>query len=188
HYCNKLHMGKIERDYASPMFWTKMEFRDKNGLYIDSLGKQLRGCSGEQVRAYIAQGTSGISENVVSYQRDLQGYCVVTHFVTAAQYNTDINVKTVFSRVTACIFVNTSETGFHNLSLYQFQHRAELYQLLKTIYWYVIDAKQSEKVTDFIHKIKANFQLIQYEGTKHDYLQEILPGIESMILEMLARF
>ncbi|MBD2001854.1 MULTISPECIES: hypothetical protein [Cyanophyceae] len=183
HYCSKLHMGRIERDYNSPMFWSKMEFRDKDGLYIDSLGKQLRGCSGEQVRAYIAQGTSGISENVVSYQRDLQGYCVVTHFVRAAEPNTDINVKTVFSRVTACIFINTSEKSFYNLSLYQFQHRTELYPLLKSIYWYVIDAIPPEKVIDFLHKIKADFKLIQYAGTKHDYLQEVLPEIELMVLE-----
>lgn len=184
-YCGKLHMGKIERDYASPMFWSKMEFRDKDGLYIDRLGKQLRGCSGEQVRAYIAQGISGISENVVSYQRDLQGSCVVIHFVTAAEPNTDINVKTVLSRVTACIFANTSGTIFRNLSLYQFQHRAELYPLLKNIYWYVIDAIQPERVTDFLHRIKADFKLIQYAGAKHDYLQEILPEIETRILEIL---
>lgn len=187
HYCSKLHMGRIERDYNSPGFWSKMEFRDKDGLYIDSLGKQLRGCSGQQVRAYIAQGTSGISENVVSYQRDLRGYCVVTHFVRAAEPNTDINVKTVFSRVTACIFVNTSETIFRNLSLYQFQHRAEIYHLLKSIYWYVIDAIQPEEVTDFLHKIKADFKLIQYTGTKHDYLQEVLPEIEIMVLKNIRK-
>ncbi|HEY9853667.1 MAG TPA: hypothetical protein V6D28_29625 [Leptolyngbyaceae cyanobacterium] len=183
HYCAKLHMGRIVRDYNSPMFWSKMEFRDKDGLYIDSLGKQLRGCSGEQVRAYIAQGISGVSENVVSYQRDLQGYCVVTHFVRAAEPNTDINVKTVFSRVTACIFVNTCEKSFSNLSLYQFQHRVELYPLLKSIYWYVIDAIPPEKVTDFLHKIKADFKLMQYAGAKHDYLQEVLPEIDRMVLE-----
>ncbi|MEH1938902.1 MAG: hypothetical protein V7L01_01615 [Nostoc sp.] len=186
-YCSKLHMGKIERDYASPMFWSKMEFRDKDGLYIDSLGKQLRGCSGDRFWGYIAQGTSGISENVVSYQRDLQGYCVVTHFVTAAESNTDINVKTVFSRVTACIFVNAMDNSFYNLSLAQFQHRAELYPLLKSVYWYVIDAIQSEIVTDFLHKIKADFKLMQYTGIKHDYLQEILPEIETMVLEILSR-
>ena len=188
HYCNKLHLGRIERDYASPVFGSRMAFRDKDGLYIDSLGKQLRGCSGEQVRAYIAQGTSGIAENVVSYQRDLQGYCLVTHFVIAAEPNVDINLKTVFSRVTACIFVNTSETSFRNLSLYQFQHRAELYQLLKSIYWYVIDAIQPEKVTDFLHKIKADFKLMQYAGTKHDYLQEVLPEIEIMVLENIRKY
>lgn len=187
HYCGKLHMGRIERDYNSPVFGSRMAFRDKDGLYIDSLGKQLRGCSGEQVRAYIAQGTSGIAENVVSYQRDLQGYCLVTHFVAAAEPNVDINVKTVFSRVTACIFVNTPEDWFYNLSLYQFQHRADLYQLLKSIYWYVIDAIQPEKVTDFLHKIEADFKLMQYAGTKHDYLQEVLPEIETMILEILSR-
>lgn len=45
-HCSKLHMGRIERDYnslGSDFFWSKMEFRDKDGLYIDSLGKQLRG-------------------------------------------------------------------------------------------------------------------------------------------------
>lgn len=188
HYCSKLHMGRIERDYNSPMFGSRMAFRDKNGLYIDSLGKQLRGCSGEQVRAYIAQGTSGIAENVVSYQRDLQSYCLVTHFVAAAEPNVDINVKTVFSRVTACIFLNPSEESFYrNLSLYQFQHRAELYPLLKSIYWYVIDAIQPEKVTDFLHKIKADFKLMQYVGAKHDYLQEVLPEIETMVLEIICR-
>lgn len=185
HYCDKLHIGRIERNYNSPLFGSRMAFRDKDGLYIDSLGKQLRGCSGEQVRAYIAQGTSGIAENVVSYQRDLQDYCLVTHFVAAAEPNVDINVKTVFSRVTACIFVNTSEKSFNNLSLYQFQHRTELYPLLKSIYWYVIDAIQPERVTDFLHKIKADFKLIQYAGTKHDYLQEALPEIETMMLKIL---
>ncbi|MFB2968941.1 hypothetical protein ACE1CD_08210 [Aerosakkonema sp. BLCC-F183] len=183
HYCGKLHMEWIERNYNSPMFWSKMEFRDKDYLYIDSLGKQLRGCSGDQVRAYIAQGISGVSENVVSYQRDLQGYCVVTHFVRAAEPNTDINVKTVFSNVTACLFVNTSEKSFYNLSLYQFQHRVELYPLLKSIYWYVIDAIEPEKVTDFLHKIRADFKLMQYTGAKHDYLQEVLPEIDLKVLE-----
>ncbi|WP_420761375.1 hypothetical protein [Nostoc sp. CALU 546] len=187
HYCGKLHMGRIERDYNSPMLGSRMAFRDKDGLYIDSLGKQLRGCSGEQVRAYIAQGTSGIAENVVSHQRDLQDYCLVTHFVGAAEPNVDINVKTVFSRVTACIFVNTRENDFYNLSLDQFQHRVELYPLLKSVYWYVIDAIQPERVTDFLHKIKADFKLVQYTGTKHDYLQEVLPEIETMILEILSR-
>jgi hypothetical protein len=186
-YCGRFHLGRIERDYASSVFGSRMAFRDKDGLYIDSLGKQLRGCSGEQVRAYIAQGTSGISENVVSYQRDLQGYCVVTHFVVAAEPNTDINVKTVFSRVTACLFVDTSEKSFYrNLSLYQFQHRAELYPLLKRVYWYVIDVTQSEEMTDFLQKIEADFKLIQYVDTKHDYLQEVLPEIEARILTQLA--
>ncbi|TYQ27263.1 hypothetical protein [Pseudanabaena sp. UWO310] len=185
HYCAKLHMGRIERDYNSPMFWSKIEFRDKDGLYIDSLGKQLRGCSGDQVRAYISQGISGVSENVVSYQRNLQGYSVVTHFVRAAEPNTDINVKTVFSRVTACIFVNTCEKSFSNLSLDQFQHRAELYPLLKSVYWYVIDAIQPERVTDFLQKIEADFKLMQYD-VKYDYLQEILPEIETMILNILS--
>ncbi|BAY81711.1 hypothetical protein NIES267_11880 [Calothrix parasitica NIES-267] len=185
HYCNKLSLGRIERDYGS-IFGSRMAFRDKDGLYIDKLGKQLRGCSGEQARAYIAQGTSGMAENVVSYQRNLQGYCLVTHFVLAAEFNVDINLKTVFSRVTACIFANTPETRFCNLSLYQFQHRAELYSLLKTIYWYVIDARQPEKVTDFLHKIEADFKLMQYKSREHDYLQEILPEIETMMLEILS--
>ncbi|WP_392534372.1 hypothetical protein [Nostoc sp. C117] len=186
HYCSKLHMGSIERNYASPMFGSRMAFRDKDGLYIDSLGKQLRGCSGEQVRAYIAQGTSGLAENVVSYQRDLQDYCLVTHFVGAAEPNVDINVKTVFSRVTACIFVNTMENIFYNLSLDQFQHRVELYPLLKSVYWYVIDAIQPERVTYFLHKIKADFKLMQYD-VKYDYLQEILPEIEIMVLENIRK-
>jgi hypothetical protein len=186
-YCGKLQMGIIERDYNSPGFWSKMEFRDKDGLYINSLGKQLRGCSGEPFRSYLAQGTSGISENVVSYQRDLQGYCVVTHFVKAAEPNTDINLKTVFSRVAACIYVNTPEEWFYNLSLYQFQHRAELYPLLKSVYWYVIDAIQPERVTDLLHKIEADFKLMQYD-VKYDYLQEVLPEIETMILKIISRF
>ena len=96
-------------------------------------------------------------------------------------------MKTVFSRVTACIFVNTSEKSFYNLSLYQFQHRAELYSLLKSIYWYVIDTIQPEKVTDFLNKIKADFKLMQYAGTKHDYLQEVLPEIETMLLENIKK-
>jgi hypothetical protein len=183
-YCAKLHMGRIERDYNSPGFWSKIEFRDKDSLYIDSLGKQLRGYSGEPFRLYLAQGTSGISENVVSYQRDLQGYCVVTHFVKAAEPNTDINVKTAFSRVTACIFVNTMENYFYNLSLDQFQHRTELYPLLKSVYWYVIDAIPPERVADFLHKIEADFKLMQYD-VKYDYLQEVLPEIETMILKIL---
>ncbi|MGF1674349.1 MAG: hypothetical protein ACFCUV_11790 [Rivularia sp. (in: cyanobacteria)] len=188
-HCSKLHMGRIERDYnslGSDFFWSKMEFRDKDGLYIDSLGKQLRGCSREQVRAYIAQGTSGISENVVSYQRDLQGYRMVTHFVKAAEFNTDINVKTVFSRVTACIFANEEETSFRNLSLYQFYNRPELYPLLKNIYWYVIDSIQIERVRDFLHKIEADFKLMQYD-VKYDYLQEVLPEIETMVLENIRK-
>ena len=185
-HCSKLHMGRIERDYNSPMFWSKMEFRDKDGLYIDSLGKQLRGCSREQVRAYIAQGTSGISENVVSYQRDLQGYRMVTHFVKAAEFNTDINVKTVYRLVTACIFANQEETSFRNLSLYQFYNRPELYPLLKNIYWYVIDSIQTERVTDFLHKIESDFKLMQYD-VKYDYLQEVLPEIETMVLENIRK-
>ena len=187
HYFGKLHMGRIEHDYNSPMFWSKMEFRDNDGLYIDSLGKQLRGCSEEQVRAYIAQGTSGVSENVVSYQRYLQGYRVVTHFVKAAEPNTDINVKTVFSRVAACIFANSSEQSFYNLSLYKFQHRADLYPLLKSVYWYAIDAIQPERVTDFLNKIEADFKLMQYD-VKYDYLQEVLPEIETMILKIISSF
>lgn len=135
----------------------------------------------------IAQGTSGIAENVVSYQRDLQGYCVVTHFVRAAEPNVDINVKTAFSRVTACIFINTMENYFYNLSLDQFQHRAELYPLLKSVYWYVIDAIQPERVTHFLHKIEADFKLMQYVDVKYDYLQEVLPEIETMVLENIRK-
>ncbi|MBD2254951.1 hypothetical protein [Nostoc parmelioides] len=187
HYCNKLHLGRIERDYACPVFGSRMAFRDKDGLYIDSLGKQLRGCSGEQVRAYIARGTSGMAENVVSYQRDLQGYCLVTHFVIAAEPNVDINLKTVFSRVTACIFVNVLEKSGWNLSLCRFQDRDDLYPLLKNIYWYVLYARHPENIIDFLQKIGADFKLMQYAGTKHDYLQEILPEIEAMILENLFR-
>ena len=184
-YCNKLNLGRIERDYGS-IFGSRMAFRDKDGLYIDRLGKQLRGCSGEQVRTYIAQGTSGIAENVVSYQRELQGYCLVTHFVLGAEFNVDINLKTVFSRVTACIFANTLQTSFRNLSLYQFQNRPELYPLLKNIYWYVIDTHQTEIVTDFMHNIEADFKLMQYD-VNYDYLQEVLLEIETIVLEIISR-
>lgn len=84
--------------------------------------------------------------------------------------------------------MNTSEESFYrNLSLYQFQHRAELYPLLKSIYWYVIDAIQPERVTDFLHKIKADFKLMQYVGAKHDYLQEVLHEIETMVLENIRK-
>ena len=182
HHCKKLHLGSIERDYDSPVLGSRMAFRDQDGLYIDSLGKQLRRCSGNQVRAYIAQGISGVSENVVSYQIHLQDYCLVIHFVIAAEPNVDINLKTVFSRVTGCIFVNSLQNIF-NLSLYQFQNRDDLYPLLKSICWYVLDARQPENIIDFLQKIEANFKLIPYAGKEHDYLQEVLPEIELMVLE-----
>ena len=182
HHCNKLHLGSIERDYGSPVLGSRMAFRDRDGLYIDSLGKQLRGCSGEQVRAYIAQGISGVSENVVSYQRHLKDYCLVIHFVIGSEPNVDINLKTVFNRVTACIFVNSLNNIF-NLSLYQFQNRDDLYPLLRSICWYVLDARKPENIIDFLQKIEANFKLIPYAGKEHDYLQEVLPEIELMVLE-----
>ncbi|OCQ96914.1 hypothetical protein BCD64_15075 [Nostoc sp. MBR 210] len=186
HHCQKLHLGSIEKDYNSPVFGSRMAFRDENGLYIDSLGKQLRGLPGNQVKAYIAQGTSGITENVVSYQRVLQGYCLVTHFVIAAEPNVDINLNKIFSKVTACIFVNVLEKNGWNLSLCRFEHRDNLYPLLKNIYWYVLDARHPEKIIDFLQKIGANLKLIQYAGKEHDYLQEVLPEIETMILEILS--
>jgi len=182
HHCKKLHLGSIEYDYGSPVLASRMAFRDRDGLYIDSLGKQLRGCSGDQVRAYIAQGISGVSENVVSYQRHLQDYCLVIHFVIAAEPNVDINLKTVFNRVTACIFINSLSNTF-NLSLYQFQNRDDLYPLLRSICWYVLDARKPENIIDFLQKIEANFKLIPYAGKEHDYLQEVLPEIERMVLE-----
>ncbi|AVH69642.1 hypothetical protein [Nostoc sp. 'Lobaria pulmonaria (5183) cyanobiont'] len=188
HHCKKLHLGSIADNYNSPGFGSRMAFRDQNGLYIDSLGKQLRGLPGHQVKAYIAQGISGITENVVSYQRDLQGYCLVTHFVIAAEPNVDINLKTIFGRVTACIFVNILEKSGWNLSLCRFEHRDDLYPLLKNICWYVLDARQPEKIIDFLQKIGADFKLMQYAGKEHDYLQEVLPEIETMILEILSRF
>ena len=116
----------------------------------------------------------------------MQGYCLVTHFVLGAEFNVDINLKTVFSRVTACIFANTLQTSFRNLSLYQFQNRPELYPLLKNIYWYVIDTHQPEIVTDFLHKIEADFKLMQYD-VNYDYLQEVLPEIETIVLEIISR-
>lgn len=182
HQCKKLHLGSIERDYDSPVLGSRMTFREQNGLYIDSLGKELRGCSGAQVRAYIAQGISGVSENVVSYQRYLQDYCLVIHFVIAAEPNVDINLKTIFNRVTGCIFVNSLNDIF-NLSLYQFQNRDDLYPLLRSICWYILDTREPENIIYFLQKIEANFKLIPYAGKEHDYLQEVLPKIELMVLE-----
>jgi hypothetical protein len=187
HHCKKLHLGSIERDYNSPVFMTRIAFRNQDGVYVDSLGKQLCGLPGNQARAYIAQGISGISENVVSYQRYLRGYRLVIHFVIATEPNVDINVRTVFSRVTASIFVNSLDDVF-NLSPYQFQNRDDLYPLLKSIYWYVLDARQPESVIDFLQKIEANFTLVPYQGKEYDYLQDVLPEIESMVLEQCDRF
>jgi hypothetical protein len=187
HHCKKLSFGSIEHDYNSPIFVSRMAFRERNGLYIDSLGKQLRGCSGEQVRAYIAQGTSGIAENVVSYQRNLQGSCLVTHFVRATEPNVDINLKTVFSRVTASIFVDSMfiplDPSPSNLSFDRFQNRQDIFPLLKSIYWYVLDIRRSKMMTDFLQDIEANFKLMPYAGEEHNYLQELLPEIETMVLE-----
>ncbi|KJH69877.1 hypothetical protein [Aliterella atlantica] len=185
HYCKKLHFGNIERDYRSPVFWSRTAFRDRDGLYIDSLGKRLRGASGEKVRAYIAQGISSVHENVISYQQAIQGYCLVTHFVKAAEPNVDINLKTLFSRATACIFVNCLSNS-RNVSIEKLQQRDDLYQSLKSIYWYVLNTRKPELVTYFLQKIEANFQLIPYIDTGHDYLQEVRHEIETKILAILS--
>ena len=182
HYCKKLHLGSIEHDYNSPVFISRLAFRDRDGLYIGSLGKKLRGASGKEVRAYIVQGISSVHENVVSYQQKLQSYCLVTHFVIAAEPNVDINLKTLFSGVTACIFVNSLCNSF-NVSIEQFQHQEDIYPSLKTIYWYVLNTRKPEIVTDFLQKIEANFKLIHYIDKEHNYLQEVLPEIELMVLE-----
>jgi hypothetical protein len=186
HCCKKLHLGSIEYNYGFPVFGSRMAFRDKDGLYIDSLGEKLRGVSGKEVRAYITQGISSVHENVVSYQQKLQNYCLVTHFVIVAEPNVDINLKTLFSGVTACIFVNSLSNSF-NVSIEQFQHRKYLYPSLKSIYWYVLNSRKPKIITDFLKQIEANFQLIHYVDKEHDYLQEVLPEIEIMILEILSR-
>jgi hypothetical protein len=186
--CGKLHMGKIDRNYnsfGSDFFLSYIAFRDKEGCYIDSLGKQIREYSLDERRAYITQGTSVTSENIVTYQRNLHGYCLVTHFVAAAQPNIDINIGNIFSRVTACIYANTEEGVYRNLSMYLFQDRVELYPLVKNIYWYVIDAFEAEKMVNLLQQIEADFKLVNYLDFKHDYLQEILPDIEDMVLRKI---
>ncbi len=185
HHCRKLNLGIIENKYESSIFQSHMDFRNQDGVYIDSLGKEVHKLGltgGEQQKAYIMKGVSGITENVIAYQKCLKHYSLVIHIVIATASNVDINIKTIFRNITACIFVNPFP-GFANLSPARLHDREDLYPVLKNVYWYVLNTREPETITNFLKTIQANFNLVQYAGDEYDYLQEMLPKIEMMLVQ-----
>lgn len=163
----------------------RIQFRDKNGIYIDSLSKLLRSMSLEQQQDYLSQGNVGIYEDIVSLRKQLADNYFVFHFVRVGQRNILIDLATIFARVTASIFVNFCDEK-PNLSLSNLQYKNEIYSLLKEIHWYVLDIEQPEKVTDFLERIQADFTLVPYVSDEHYYFQDILLDIEAKMLSAVA--
>ena len=164
----------------------RIQFRDQSGTYIDSLSKLLRSITVDQARDYLTQGDAGIYEDIVSLRRKIGNNSFVLHCVRVSQRNILINLKTLFTRVTASIFVNFSDKR-PNLSLFNLRNKTEIHSLLKSVYWYVIDIQNSEEAIDFLEKIKANFILISYKNDDYNYFQDILLDIEAKLLECISR-
>ena len=171
-----------------------IQFRDKNGTYIDRLSELLRNMTLDEMQNYLSQSDVNIYENVVSFRRKLVDKCFVLHFVTVAQGNILVNLETTFARVTASIFVNFCNE-LPNLSLFKIQNnllmsnapnKKEINSLLKDIYWYVLDTEQPERVIDFLKRIQADFALVPYISDEYDYFQGILLDIESRISSAIA--
>ncbi|WP_448269646.1 hypothetical protein [Nostoc sp. DSM 114159] len=163
----------------------RIQFRDRNGMYIDGLSKLLRSMTVARMQDYLSKSNMGIYEDVVLFRRILLDNSFVLHFVRVGQRNILINLETIFVRVTASIFVNFSDKK-PNLSLFNIQNKNEIYALLKNIYWYVLDIERPEEIIDLLKKIQADFTLVPYVSDEYNYFQGILLDIESRILSAIA--
>jgi hypothetical protein len=55
------------------------------------------------------------------------------------------------------------------------------------IYWFVMDAKQTEEVIEFLGNIKATYQKVTYRGNSYDYLSDLLLDLKALITNQCSK-